>query len=119
MVGLVRFELTTSCTPCKRATRLRYSPNKEGSQSGMPRAEASAFSGPGRVVFSIADLSAPRAIPPLMIGETTAANAAKERPAGQKMPFVWPLLIAALIFLASSRSHVAAPNISHVDKLAH
>ena len=26
MVGLVRFELTTSCTPCKRATRLRYSP---------------------------------------------------------------------------------------------
>ncbi len=30
MVGLVRFELTTSCTPCKRATRLRYSPNKEG-----------------------------------------------------------------------------------------
>ncbi len=28
MVGLVRFELTTSCTPCKRATRLRYSPNK-------------------------------------------------------------------------------------------
>lgn len=28
MVGLVRFELTTSCTPCKRATRLRYSPTK-------------------------------------------------------------------------------------------
>ena len=27
MVGLVRFELTTSCTPCKRATKLRYSPN--------------------------------------------------------------------------------------------
>ena len=26
MVGLVRFELTTSCTPCKRATRLRYGP---------------------------------------------------------------------------------------------
>src|SRR5882724_10099356 len=44
MVGLVRFELTTSCTPCKRATRLRYSPNKEGSQSGMPRTVASAFS---------------------------------------------------------------------------
>jgi hypothetical protein len=28
MVGLGRFELPTSCTPCKRATRLRYSPNK-------------------------------------------------------------------------------------------
>ncbi len=28
MVGPVRFELTTSCTPCKRATRLRYGPNK-------------------------------------------------------------------------------------------
>ena len=26
MVGPVRFELTTSCTPCKRATRLRYGP---------------------------------------------------------------------------------------------
>jgi integrase len=26
MVGLERFELSTSCTPCKRATRLRYSP---------------------------------------------------------------------------------------------
>ena len=29
MVGPVRFELTTSCTPCKRATRLRYGPNNE------------------------------------------------------------------------------------------
>ena len=28
MVGPVRFELTTSCTPCKRATRLRYGPNQ-------------------------------------------------------------------------------------------
>jgi hypothetical protein len=28
MVGPVRFELTTSCTPCKRATRLRYGPTK-------------------------------------------------------------------------------------------
>ena len=27
MVGAVRFELTTSCTPSKRATRLRYAPN--------------------------------------------------------------------------------------------
>ncbi len=26
MVGLARFELTTSCTPCKRSTRLNYSP---------------------------------------------------------------------------------------------
>ena len=33
MVGPARFELATSCTPCKRATRLRYGPNngmKEG-----------------------------------------------------------------------------------------
>ena len=44
MVGLVRFELTTSCTPCKRATRLRYSPNKEGSQSDTPADEARVFS---------------------------------------------------------------------------
>ena len=26
MVGAVRFELTTSCTPSKRATKLRYAP---------------------------------------------------------------------------------------------
>ena len=29
MVGLEGFEPPTSCTPCKRATRLRYSPKKE------------------------------------------------------------------------------------------
>jgi hypothetical protein len=28
MVGPARFELATSCTPSKRATRLRYGPNK-------------------------------------------------------------------------------------------
>ena len=37
MVGLVRFELTTSCTPCKRATRLRYSPNqRDGHKAPCP-----------------------------------------------------------------------------------
>ena len=30
MVGAVRFELTTSCTRNKRATRLRYAPNQRG-----------------------------------------------------------------------------------------
>ncbi len=29
MVGPARFELATSCTPSKRATRLRYGPNKQ------------------------------------------------------------------------------------------
>ncbi len=29
MVGPARFELATSCTPCKRATRLRYGPKQE------------------------------------------------------------------------------------------
>jgi hypothetical protein len=29
MVGAVRFELTTSCTRNKRATRLRYAPTRE------------------------------------------------------------------------------------------
>ena len=35
MVGPERFELSTSCTPCKRATRLRYGPKKQeaGSKS--------------------------------------------------------------------------------------
>ena len=29
MVGAVRFELTTSCTRNKRATKLRYAPNQK------------------------------------------------------------------------------------------
>lgn len=38
MVGPVRFELTTSCTPCKRATRLRYGPKQEkGHKAGCRR----------------------------------------------------------------------------------
>jgi hypothetical protein len=37
MVGAVRFELTTSCTRTKRATRLRYAPIHEAAQSaGCP-----------------------------------------------------------------------------------
>jgi VanZ family protein len=32
---------------------------------------------------------------------------------------LWPLLVAATIFLASSRSSVAAPGISNIDKIAH
>ena len=38
MVGLARFELTTSCTPCKRSTRLNYSPTLEF-PSGRTRRE--------------------------------------------------------------------------------
>ena len=37
MVGAVRFELTTSCTRNKRATRLRYAPTRE---EKMPTEEA-------------------------------------------------------------------------------
>ena len=33
MVGTVRFELTTSCTPSKRATKLRYVPNHWSAES--------------------------------------------------------------------------------------
>lgn len=31
----------------------------------------------------------------------------------------WPLLVAGVIFLASSRSSVAAPNVAHSDKAGH
>jgi hypothetical protein len=41
MVGPVRFELTTPCTPCKCATRLRYGPDREGAANSPPRAFAS------------------------------------------------------------------------------
>jgi hypothetical protein len=34
MVGAVRFELTTSCTRNKRATRLRYAPTRRGEGAG-------------------------------------------------------------------------------------
>src|ERR1039457_25800 len=36
MVGTVRFELTTSCTPSKRATKLRYVPNHWSEKSIHP-----------------------------------------------------------------------------------
>jgi N-acetyl-gamma-glutamyl-phosphate reductase len=35
MVGLARFELTTSCTPCKRSTRLNYSPPCFGERASL------------------------------------------------------------------------------------
>jgi hypothetical protein len=37
MVGPARFELTTSCTPCKRSTKLNYGPMTNGRQ--VPTAE--------------------------------------------------------------------------------
>ena len=65
MVGLVRFELTTSCTPCKRATRLRYSPmihrsGQEAAPHGVMQALSSAFRpteycrGPGEDLSALA-----------------------------------------------------------------
>lgn len=38
---------------------------------------------------------------------------------GRRAQVVWPLLIAALIIAASSRSRVAAPGISNIDKVGH
>jgi hypothetical protein len=38
MVGAVRFELTTSCTPSKRATKLRYAPDHLSTDSNLPTA---------------------------------------------------------------------------------
>src|ERR1017187_1109340 len=38
MVGAVRFELTTSCTPSKRATKLRYAPDHWSEDSSLPTA---------------------------------------------------------------------------------
>ena len=32
---------------------------------------------------------------------------------------LWPIAIAALVVVASHRSHVAAPAINHIDKVAH
>jgi VanZ family protein len=36
-----------------------------------------------------------------------------------KLAWLWPLTIAALIFLASTRSHVAGPAVKGSDKVAH
>jgi hypothetical protein len=44
MVGPVRFELTTPCTPCKCATRLRYGPDREGAANRWPELFARGFS---------------------------------------------------------------------------
>lgn len=36
-----------------------------------------------------------------------------------KRGWIWPLLLATVIFFASGRSHVAAPAVPHIDKIAH
>ncbi len=38
---------------------------------------------------------------------------------GRKRQWLWPLLVAAVIVFASSRSHVASPHVEHADKYAH
>ena len=48
-----------------------------------------------------------------------AANTSAKPHAPSRLQIFWPLAIAALIFLASSRSHVAAPHVSNIDKVAH
>ena len=42
VVGLARFELTTSCTPCKRSTKLSYSPRRSGPQQKVDMNEVEA-----------------------------------------------------------------------------
>ena len=60
MVGPVRFELTTPCTPCKCATRLRYGPDREGAANRWPEALARAFS-PGAPVCGKMQFTSPNA----------------------------------------------------------
>ncbi len=43
MVGAVRFELTTSCTRNKRATKLRYAPNHRRIQLPTVPAKCNVF----------------------------------------------------------------------------
>lgn len=38
---------------------------------------------------------------------------------GSRRAWLWPLLVAAMIFLASTRSQVAAPSVEGSDKIAH
>lgn len=38
---------------------------------------------------------------------------------GPSREWLWPVLLAAIIFLASGRSRVAAPEVANIDKLAH
>lgn len=40
-------------------------------------------------------------------------------PGISRRDLVWPLIVAALIFIASSRSYVAAPDVSNSDKMGH
>jgi VanZ family protein len=123
MVGLVRFELTTSCTPCKRATRLRYSPkNRKSEQAGCLPEKQAVFPrrGPGRseVCPRPPDREALN-LPELMRRKPLENPPPAPDPAPGRIRWVYPLMLAATILLASSRAEVAAPDVAHVDKLAH
>lgn len=50
MVGAVRFELTTSCTRNKRATKLRYAPNLNFSFEKVATSGSSAVDDSGSIV---------------------------------------------------------------------
>src|SRR5690606_11709276 len=121
MVGPVRFELTTSCTPCKRATRLRYGPNRrKGEQAGCGASKQAVFfpvsAGVRRGIFAwiwrrewlpLGALSAAIAITPT------------PSPVPPRSRWIWPVLLAVTICIASGRGQVAAPDIVDIDKVGH
>jgi VanZ family protein len=70
-------------------------------------------------LFFQADFRLPiRRRPPQSV-PTMADDKSMQQREISKMQRIWPFVIAGLIFVASSRSHVAAPGIIHVDKIAH
>ena len=49
-----------------------------------------------------------------------AENSGAAAPSSSRIRYLWPFAIAALIFVASSRSHVAAPQVTLIDdKIVH
>lgn len=117
MVGLVRFELTTSCTPCKRATRLRYSPNRRRVTKRHGRGRGKCFFQTDRnsskfgsiAVFSIAELQNEQ--------RQTCVSEARRI---SKYAWIWPCLLAATIFVISGRAAVGGPKLFEgIDKVAH
>jgi VanZ family protein len=51
--------------------------------------------------------------------ERTGERLVETEPRKSRWQWIWPLLIATLVVSASTRSHVASPQVTNIDKIAH
>src|SRR5256885_17244863 len=80
MVGAARFELATTCTPCRYATRLRYAPTREKyirAGDTIRLVSAQQFDDVLQLLFKGRESDAPRLVPE--IGRASVGKECRSR----------------------------------------